>query len=231
MRLLALDTTGRAGSVALASNGAVVEARAGDPARTHGERLPGDVLALLRDHGASPADVDIYAVAAGPGSFTGLRVGIACIQGLALANARRVVAVSAFDALAHVVRRSAAGDPIATWIDAQRGEVFASLYAQDAVLGAPSVATPIGTIRAWKERLAGRRLVAVGDGAARYAGVLREAFGDRVQLADPIAPMLAPAVAELALAEAAAGRAVAPHAIVPIYVRRPDAELARDAHR
>jgi tRNA threonylcarbamoyladenosine biosynthesis protein TsaB len=231
MRLLALDTTARAGSVALAEHGAIVDVRAGDPSRTHGERLPGDVLQLLDAHGLGPADIDVYAVAAGPGSFTGLRVGIACIQGLALATGRRVVSVSALDALAHAAQPMAAGSFVGAWIDAHRGEVFAALYSGQAMVEAPSVATPAQTIDLWRARLADRPVVAIGDGSARYADLLCETLGGRLRLSEPATPLLARSVAELAQEEVTAGRTIAPHAIVPIYVRRPDAELARHADR
>jgi tRNA threonylcarbamoyladenosine biosynthesis protein TsaB len=228
MRLLALDTTARAGSVALAEDGAIVDARVGDPSRTHGERLPGDALGLLSAHGLVPSDIDVFAVAAGPGSFTGLRVGIACIQGLALATGRRVVAVSALDALADAARPATADTLVATWIDAHRGEIFAALYSGTTLVDGPLVATPARTLDAWRSRIAGRTLFAIGDGADRYLQVLRDAAPD-VRVSEPAAPMLAPSIARLALAEAAAGRTIAPHAIVPIYIRRPDAELARHA--
>ena len=100
MVILALDTTTKAGSCALWRDGALVEQRPGDAARTHAERLPGDLADLLAAHGLTVKDVDLYAVASGPGSFTGLRVGIATIQGLALVHGRKVVAVSALEALA-----------------------------------------------------------------------------------------------------------------------------------
>jgi len=230
MRLLALDTTARAGSVALAQDGAIVDARVGDASRTHGERLPGDVLNLLSARGLAPADIDLYAVAAGPGSFTGLRVGIACIQGFALSAGRRVVAVSALDALALAAQPAAADGFVAAWIDAHRGEIFAALYSGLIVVEEPIVATPARTLELWRERLADRAVLAIGDGAVRYADALR-ALGARLRAPEPTAPMLAPAIAALAEREAAAGRTIAPHAIVPIYIRRPDAELARHAHR
>ena len=89
MVLLALDTTTAAGSVALWRDG-LIEEQPGDPARSHAERLPGELAALLARHGCTTNDVDRYAVASGPGSFTGLRVGIATVQGLALVGARVV---------------------------------------------------------------------------------------------------------------------------------------------
>src|SRR5579859_7501705 len=107
MRVLALDTTTRAGSVALIvddeSRGVtrIVE-RAGDATRTHAQRLPGDLAALLADYQLSWTDIDLFAVASGPGSFTGLRIGIATMQGLALVGKRPIVGVSALDALGHL---------------------------------------------------------------------------------------------------------------------------------
>ena len=102
MRVLALDTTTRAGSVALIEDDRIVDERCGDGARTHAARLPAELIALVDAHHLALADIDLYAVASGPGSFTGLRIGIATIQGLAFVHARRVAAIPALDALAHI---------------------------------------------------------------------------------------------------------------------------------
>src|ERR1700738_2144926 len=129
MHVLALDTTTRAGSIALVTDARVIIERDGDPARTHAERLPSDILGLLHDAGVKLAEVDVFAVASGPGSFTGLRIGIATIQGLAFATNRPVVTVSALEAPAHAVSADRApGALVAAWIDAHRHEVFAALY-------------------------------------------------------------------------------------------------------
>src|SRR6478735_6594289 len=106
MRVLALDSTTRDASVAWldvdATDGAVtlVDERLGDSARTHAERLPSELIDLLAAHEVSLADVDLFAVASGPGSFTGLRIGIATMQGLAFVSRKRVAPVSALRALA-----------------------------------------------------------------------------------------------------------------------------------
>src|SRR5215212_3020373 len=102
MLILALDTTTRAGSVALVEDERVIDERAGDPARTHVERLPGEILALLAAHRRASSDVDLFAVGSGPGSFTGLRIGIATVQGLALVCGRPVVGIPPLEALAHI---------------------------------------------------------------------------------------------------------------------------------
>ena len=125
MLILALDTTTRAGSLAIVQNGTVLVETTGDPALTHGQRLPADFQRISDEVGVPLAEIDLFAVAAGPGSFTGLRVGIAAIQGLAFAFQRQVVPVSTLDAIA--ARPQATGARVASWMDAQRHEVFASI--------------------------------------------------------------------------------------------------------
>ena len=200
----------------------------GDPAVTHGARLPSELQRALAEAEVRITEIDLLAVGAGPGSFTGLRVGIATIQGLAFARGLKVVPVSNLDALAHQSAQRAAGPlPIGAWIDAQRGEVFAALYdpAGGAMIVPPSSLPPAETLVAWRNVLGSQAVRFAGDGAVRYAPVIRERLGDRAHLPET-APALAGVIGRLAAREP--GRAVAPHAVVPVYVRRPDAEIARD---
>ena len=226
MLTLALDTSSAAGSAAVARDGRVVIERAGDGARTHGQRLPVELMEVLRDAGATLDAVDRLAVAVGPGSFTGLRVGIATVQGLAMARGLHVAPVTSFEALAWIARGTS--DAIGAWIDAHRGEVFAALYAGDgrqAVLP-PSSLAPEATLDAWTGPLAPfGRIHFLGDGALRYRDTIAARLGARATIHDGV-PALAGAIASIA--EADPGRAVRPHALVPLYVRRSDAELARD---
>jgi tRNA threonylcarbamoyladenosine biosynthesis protein TsaB len=223
MLILALDTTSRTGSVAVLHDGVIRVELSGDVAVTHGQRLP---LALKRalDEAAVTIDaVDLFAVVAGPGSFTGLRVGIATIQGLAMAAGKNVIALSALEILAR-----AAGTPtraIGAWIDAQRGEVFAALYAPDRhdVLIEAVSATPRNVLDAWSARVDLAAVTFVGDGAVRYRDVIAERAGAHAPVIPP--PPLAGLAGRIAAAEPA--RAMLPHAIVPVYVRKSDAELAR----
>ncbi len=226
MLVLALDTTNRAGSVALVNRGAVVGEIAGDPSRNYGERLPRDLMRVLAEAATPLEAVDLLAVAAGPGSFTGLRVGIAAMQGLAMATGRKIVPVSALDALAVAGANSEADVPAwAAWIDAQRGEVFASLYDSSGarLLLGPSALAPMATLDEWSSTLAGITPVFIGDGAIRHEAAIRERFGAGTRILAP--PPLAGVIGRLAAA--APERAVLPHAVVPIYIRRPDVELAR----
>jgi tRNA threonylcarbamoyladenosine biosynthesis protein TsaB len=239
MTVLALDTTTRAGSMALVRDGRVLEERTGDPALTHGARLPGEILDLLARHATTLREIDLYGVAAGPGSFTGLRIGIAAVQGLAFAHQRPVVGVSALEALARrTLLDGTESACVGSWMDAQRHEVFSALWAapqgtavetgglelealEEAAVGAPEP-----TLERWLAQVGGRRLLLVGDGALRYRDRV-QALAPHVEVR-PEVPVLAATIARMALGAAEAGQAAGPAAIRPIYVRRPDAELARD---
>jgi tRNA threonylcarbamoyl adenosine modification protein YeaZ/ribosomal-protein-alanine acetyltransferase len=227
MVILALDTATREGSMALWDHGAL-RARAGDAERTHGERLPGELLAWLAGSGRTLAEVDRFAVIAGPGSFTGLRVGIAAVQGLALTTGRPVVPIPTLEALATPhVRTAPAGAVIAPCLDGQRGEVFLAAFeaapAGLAPLLEPISAPPADAAERLREIAAARPVVLAGDGALKYGAAFQAALG-LVRIARPPQPLAATA-AEIAAHEP--GRAGPPHALRPIYVRRPDAVIAR----
>ena len=240
MLVLALDSTTRAGSIALLRDGALIDQVVGDAARPHAERLPGDATQLLARHGFAIADVGLFAVAAGPGSFTGLRIGIAAVQGLAWASGRPVVGVSALEALAHTAWRAglvAGGGRVGVWMDAQRSEVFSAVYAVPPVstttgerglseIDAAAVEPPGTGASRWHAAYIADPFPIVGDGAIRYAEVLRTSLGDVVRILEP--QPIAPSIAALAAARYLAGDTGLPHALRPVYVRRPDAELARD---
>jgi tRNA threonylcarbamoyladenosine biosynthesis protein TsaB len=235
MLVLALDTTTRLGSHALVRDGHLVALGTGDPTRPHAVRLPGDVLGMLAAQTLRLEDVDAYAVAAGPGSFTGLRIGIASMQGLAFSTGRPIVGVSALEALAATgAEGQPVGRQVAAFMDALRGEVFAALYTVErhGPLGpvlreedAPLVSAPEVVLGRWRERGL-REASFIGDGAVVYRHFL-EGSSLCGAMADP-PPPIAPALARIALSRLQGGGTFHPHAVEPIYVRRPDAELARD---
>ena len=223
MLVLALDTTTRQGSCALLRGEDVLAEQVSDTAQPPASRLPGELMTLVDAAGLTLADIGLYAVATGPGSFTGLRVGIATMQGLAFAAGKPLVGVSGLDALAAIARTSGPSpDLIATWVDAWRGEVYAGVYEGGVAIDEPVVAAPARLL----ERLRGRSVTFIGDGVAAYRAQILDAAGVDVRLADPLTPPLAGTLARLAVA---AGERPAPHAIRPLYVRRPDPELTRDA--
>jgi tRNA threonylcarbamoyladenosine biosynthesis protein TsaB len=229
MIVLTLDTTTRAGGAAVLEDGRLLATVEGQSRRTQGERLPGDLLDVLARAGRPLVAVDLFAVASGPGSFTGLRVGIATMQGLAFARGRPVAPISALDALASLavtaIRAShSSGEWLAAIMDAHRHEAFAQVWSVDrsggegpvlAELHAP-VVMPAADLSATLPATPGW---IIGDSAlvAPHAGV--------ECLAAPA--NLAPAIAALAY-QRGPSASCAPHAVKPLYIRRPDAELARD---
>jgi tRNA threonylcarbamoyladenosine biosynthesis protein TsaB len=223
MLVLALDTTTRSGSCALVSDGRVLREEVSEDTRPQAERLPADLIGLLERTHVTLADVDVFAVATGPGSFTGLRIGIAAMQGLAFATAKPLVGISGLDALAALAPTQ--GTRVATWVDAWRGEVYAALYEGTREIEAPTVAPP----HALLDRVGSGSIVFIGDGADTFRQMIAERLGLSGRIADPVRPALAGAVARLAQAVATAGHCPDPREIRPLYVRRPDVILARDA--
>jgi tRNA threonylcarbamoyladenosine biosynthesis protein TsaB len=224
--ILSLDTTTRGGSAAVLRGDTPLAVVEGDASRTHGERLPGELDAALTQAGVALADVALLAVARGPGAFTGLRIGLAAMQGAAMVTGRPVVGVSALDALAAAAfaQMGAAEAAIGVWMDAARGEVFASAYRASgdpggmptlSALTSPEVGSPEAVWSRWAY-LSVSGWCFIGDGASRYRAVL----GEIPQLA---APPLAPFIGRLAWRQAGEGGHL-PHDLQPLYVRRPDAE-------
>lgn len=237
--ILALDTTTRGGSVAVCDDDRLIAVMEGDVSRTHGERLPAELAATLSSAGAQPTDLRLLAVGSGPGAFTGLRIGIAAIQGLAVVLGVPVVGISALEALAveaFAVAEVDSSDEVVAWMDAARSEVFAGRFRRDGgldpigviALGAATVATPSAHL-ARLDAAVDRAPVFIGEGAIRYRAALATWHPAARVLPHPAT--LAPTIARMGWRCAARGEAGLPHAVQPLYVRRPDAELQRDGRR
>jgi tRNA threonylcarbamoyladenosine biosynthesis protein TsaB len=239
MLILALDTTTRVSSCALARDGVVLREDALDPSRQLALQLPDALDALVVLAGAELRDVDAFAVATGPGSFTGLRIGIATMQGLAFAEEKPLIGISALTALSTVASPAFLGSRIATWVDAWRGDVYAALYEDGRAVTEPVVANPANLLDALAPRkgalhaderpavLAANDILFIGDGAETYRDLILARLGHAARIADPASPLLAGIIAMLATIEYRNGHRPPPHAIRPLYVRRPDAELAK----
>jgi tRNA threonylcarbamoyladenosine biosynthesis protein TsaB len=228
--VLALDTTTRAGSVAVARDDEMLALVEGDGSRTHGERLPGEIENALQRASVQARQLDLLVVSSGPGAFTGLRIGLAAIQGLAMVLGKLVVGVSALEALADAARAesgTALDAPIATWMDAARGEVFAAAYRTREGLPHQVLEPLVGSPREMLHALPfaiGEPVTFIGDGARHYREPIEQAR-PHTHIIEPV-PLLAPALARLGRRRA--GAAGPPHALQPVYVRRPDAELDRE---
>lgn len=218
MRIVAVDTTTPGGSVALVEDG---EARAEVrvvAADRHSRWLVRAVGLVVEGLGLLPAEVDGWAVATGPGSFTGLRVGLSTVQGLALASSRPCVGVSSLDALAALARGSAG--TIVALVDAFRDEVYSGLYDGEARPAGPG---RVGPVEAVIEGLTGR-VAFVGNGAERFRErILSRLGGATFPVQDAF---LAVTLARLAAEKLAAGGSLDPEALRPFYLRGADIRKA-----
>lgn len=225
--VLGLDTSTRATVVGLLVGGdSLLQAR-DDP---EGEERPGHATrllpladSLLADAGLVWGDVERIAVGVGPGTFTGLRIGVATARGLAQSLGVDLLGVSSLRALAHAAVGNGLETVLAV-IDARRGEVFAAAYRGDRELIAPAPLSPVdlAELRERADSLAGSSTwTAVGDGAVRYRAELDLAG---VAVGDDDSPLHrvdGRAICELGLQGDPSGAQV-----LPDYRRRPDAEIA-----
>jgi len=210
VKVLALDTATAACSVAVRRDGALIGHRFVAMRRGHAEALMPMVAAVMDEAGLAFRALDLVATTVGPGTFTGLRVGLAAARAIGLAAAKPVAGVGTLEAIAH-----AHGPPdrgvLAAVLAARRGEVYLQIFDRAlAPLGPPAVLAPEAAV------LPGS-VIAVGDGA----GVLRAAHPG-VVLGE--APPLPDAATVAALAAALAARDGLPdHPPHPLYVRPPGA--------
>ncbi len=231
--LLAIETATAAASVALLRGDALLASRAITGERPASEALLPAVLALLEEAGVALAAIEVFAVSVGPGSFTGLRVGVATVKGLAFGGEARVVPVPTLAALA--LRAAPAPGPVAALLDARRGEVYAAVYAGDPALpphAGPAVLRPDALVETVARLAAEAPCTVIGEGVAVVADALRARFGDALRLVPPPAGLTdAVAVGRLAARMLAAGAGTAAAALAPVYVRRAEAEVQRTGER
>ncbi len=214
--ILAIDTTHAHGSLALARAGNLVEQVALESPSGFAHVVFGHIEALLGRHGVAVGDVDCFAAASGPGAFTGVRVCLACVKGLAEAAGKPAVAVSDLAAIA-----SFGTAPLrAALLDARRGEVYAALYDAAGSLVRPETVAPLAP---WLDTLPQAVELVSPDFSAFADALAASRFRDALRTAAPQA--LAAAIARVAWHRWQAGGASDPAALDANYVRRSDAEL------
>lgn len=222
--ILALDTAGASCSVAVWMGDAIRAQGGADMARGQSERLVPMIEEVMAEAGLDYGEVDIIAVTLGPGGFTGVRIGLAAAQGLAIALALPLVGVSNFEALAASVPEVPPGSHLVAAIDSKRAEVFVQVFRPPepgsvVVARGPGAAILEGDLAGI---LPSGPLLLVGDGATRAATALRAAGREAV---------LAPAPGSCIAAFAARVAAVrpppdnGPDLPRPIYLRGADVTL------
>lgn len=233
MRVLALDTATSACTVAVVDGDAVLAELTLQVPRAHSTRLMPLVAQAIAESGLSKADLDAFAVGVGPGSFTGLRIGLATVKGLAFALGKECVPVSTLAATAYGT--GAQIGLVVPLFDAKRDQVFTAVYAA----GDRDPATWVELmppahrhidqlaeeVRALREGLrhSWQFVTLCGDAAQAHAARLGLDEVVRVAPAGALLPR-ASAVAAVGISLLKRGGAVHPDALAPIYLRKSEAE-------
>ena len=227
MRVLGIDTSSLLGGVAILENETLLAESRLNVAVAHSERLMGEMDRMLRHSDLTVKDIDVFAVAVGPGSFTGLRVGLSTVKGLVYATGRPMVAVPTLEALAWNV--PFCRYQVCPLLDARKGEVYAGLFKW----------TKGGFERIMEERALriGDLLVEIkeetlflGEGALLCGTQITGALGSRAYYAPGIRMVpSASNVAFLGMARALNEEFADPASTTPLYLRRSEAEKTGEA--
>lgn len=222
MRILAVDTTSQRGSVCVTDNGeSVGEVRLASSVQ-YSERLLRSIEFLLKYLPFGLCDIDVFAAARGPGSFTGLRVGLAAMDAFAAAHRKASAGISTLEALAW--KTGIRDALIAPTIEAGRGDVYGALYRRTGEAGVseglleerpPVVLKPAQ----WFASLPAGTVFFCGEGAVRRRSLIESRPDWRIH---SMGLYLASTIAELSAAPNSGP-------LAPLYVRKTDAEVARES--
>lgn len=219
MNILAIETSTLTGSVALLRDQSIVGEITLSVSVQHSERLMPAIDQLLCDASTKPSDIDLYAVATGPGSFTGLRIGIAAAQGLSLSHGKPMIGVSTLEALAF----NGAFFPglIVPLLDAYRGEVYRGLYRGGAGSLEAIDEDRVTAIQPLIEELRRRNaeILLLGTGAELYGDQIQKSVEKITVAPVPLQNPRASNVAYLALQKSK--EAIPREPLIPRYLRQP----------
>ncbi len=217
MTIFACDSSGRAASAALVRDGEVISERFSDAGRTHSETLMPLCAEVFGEAGLGPCDVDCFAVSAGPGSFTGLRIGVGAVKGMAFAAGAQCVAAPTLEAYAYM--RTDFCGVVVPVCDARRGRVYCAAF--DVRGGAVRRISPdaVREASALDPLFGGEDILFVGDSAQLCYNIYR-----RRGMEFDGALLRASAVARCAEACLARGEAVSANDLRPFYLQLSQAE-------
>jgi tRNA threonylcarbamoyladenosine biosynthesis protein TsaB len=224
MYILGIESSTKTGSVAIVSDDAVIAQYSLNIEVTHSERLMSTVDRVLTDTGMTLSQIDGYAVAIGPGSFTGLRIGLATVKGLALATGKPVAAIPTLKALAWNLPYAAY--PVCPLLDARKKEVYAALYASNGTELKQLLPEQVIALSQLADTIQ-EQTIFTGEGAHLFRKEIVQFFGERALFAprSAILPSAA-AVAEIGLDMIKKNEQADPESLAPMYIRRPEAEVA-----
>lgn len=223
-RLLVVNTATPAGSVALCKGRVLLGEVLVNAKANHTDRLLESIRQLMQDTGSTLGQIDAFGCVVGPGSFTGLRVGMATIKGLAMATAKPVIGVSSLRALA--VQAPIREMPICSLLDARKNEVYAGFYRWRGGLPEPEGLELVMAPEVLLDALDGD-VCFVGDGAEVYRTLITRKMGARAHFLPWSLNLLrASSAAVLAVDAFDQGEMLAVERLNPVYIRPSEAEIA-----
>lgn len=224
MNILAVETSTMLGGVAIANNtlGIITELRINVRA-THSERLMTGIDFALKQAGMTIPDIDVFGVSIGPGSFTGLRIGLSTIKGFSYSTGKPVVSVPTLEAFAWNFPYSR--HPVCIMFDARREEVYAAVFrwknsGLERIVSETSI-RPVDLLKSLEGPV-----IFAGEGALLYREAIIDISGSNAIFAPPQCMVPSPAnVAYLGLRKAKAGDFSEPVSLAPAYLRKSEAEI------
>jgi|Deesub1362A_J573_1020465.scaffolds.fasta_scaffold01448_5 tRNA threonylcarbamoyladenosine biosynthesis protein TsaB len=225
MKVIAVETSTFTGSIAVVDDqeGLIAELKLSVRV-VHSERLMPSIKWLLESSRIALNEIDAFGIAIGPGSFTGLRIGLSTVKGLSYATHKPIVPVPTLDAFARVLPYCSY--LICPMLDARKREVYAALYKwedHECVKIMDELAIRPDQLI---DRLKDEKVIFAGEGAILYRDIIIEKMGDRAIFAPPsqMRPSAA-TVGEIAIEEFSKGHSVDPVSLTPFYIRKSEAEI------
>lgn len=220
--ILAVETSAQTASAAVMKDGVIVGEASFTNGLTHSQTIMPMVDFCLKGASVSISDVDVFAVSNGPGSFTGLRIGVGTVKGLAYAGGKGCIGVSTLKALAHNIAPTDA--LIVPIMDARRAQVYCAAYRYCGAALSEVIAPAAMDVNELCG-LINEKAVFVGDGVKVYKEKIAAILGEKAFFAPP---QLCLQRAASVCAAAAEQQIIAPEALEVIYLRKPQAERERE---
>ncbi|MDI6745331.1 MAG: tRNA (adenosine(37)-N6)-threonylcarbamoyltransferase complex dimerization subunit type 1 TsaB [Thermodesulfovibrionales bacterium] len=247
MKILAIDTSTMLGGIAIMDESLLIAESRLNVKSTHSERLMTEIEHCLKQSGIKISDIDVFAVATGPGSFTGLRIGLITVKGFSYATGQQIVSVPTLEAL--VWNFPYSKYPVCTMLDARKKEVYTALFKWEEEGNPPSPPPSKGGMGGFsggtfikliseasvspEEFMRSSLLVTdydkfifAGEGSGLYRDKISAVMGEKAVFASPEKTVPSPAnVAVLGLKKAKAGEFSEPINLAPMYIRKSEAEV------
>ncbi len=217
--ILTVDSSTNTACVSLTESGDILYYKAINDGKTHSQKLLPMIDICFQETNTSPQDVAAFAAVIGPGSFTGLRIGIAAIQGLAYTSGKPCIAISTLDAMAYGARDK--GGIIVPMIDARNAQVYSAAYDSEDGMNKVSEdnAGPAAEISEAMKSF-NKDVFFIGDGAYKNRELILESFGESANFLDESANYTAgKGAAYLAKKYFDEGKTITPAKLIPYYLR------------